>query len=78
MEKGKVRKWYSYRMSGRDTIEGTGKNTIDALVRKGLVYLDYKPKQIGDFNPSDNYVLTDAGHAALEAVDRFGKVAKSK
>lgn len=66
VELGQVQKWYSVRISGSDHIEGTGKRTIDALVRKGLVYLDYTERKIGNFNPFDYYRLTDAGKKALE------------
>ena len=66
VEKGQIRKWYSVRFSGSDRIEGTGKKTIEVLVRNGLVYLDYTGKKIGNFNPFDYYRLTDAGRAALE------------
>ena len=68
VEKGQVRKRYSIRIFGSDRIEGTGKKTIEALVGKGLVYLDYTDKRIGNFNPFDYYRLTDAGRAALEEV----------
>lgn len=66
VEISQVRKWYSARISGPDHIEGTGRKTIEALIRKGLVYLDFQPRKIGQFNPFDYYRLTDAGKAALE------------
>lgn len=68
VELGQVRKWYSARTAEIDHIEGTGKRTIDALVEKGLVYLDYTEKKIGNFNPFDYYRLTNAGWAAFEEV----------
>lgn len=68
VEISQVRKWYSARTAELDHIEGAGKKTIEALIRKGLVYLDYTDKKIGNFNPFDYYRLTEAGYAALEEV----------
>lgn len=62
---GKV-KAYASRTVGRDHIEGASKKTIEDLINKGLVYMNWNPRALGTFTPFDWYELTEAGRAALE------------
>lgn len=66
VESGDVRKVYSCYCSRSDRIDGASKRTLQILIENGLVFLDYTPRKLGKFIPSDYYRLTDAGHAALE------------
>ena len=66
VERGEVQKVYSCYCSRPDRIDGARKRTLQFLIENGLVFLDYTPRKLGKFIPSDYYRLTDAGHAALE------------
>ena len=66
VENGDVLKVYSFYLSRPDRIEGARKRTLQILIEKDLVYLDWQMKKIGEFNPFDYYRLTDAGEKALE------------
>lgn len=63
---GKVMKAYASRTGGHDRIKGASKKIIDALINRGLVYLNWNPRALGTFTPFDWYELTEAGRAALE------------
>lgn len=70
VERGEVRKVYSFYLSRPDRIEGARKRTLEILIERGLVYLDWQPRKIGEIKIDDIYNLTDAGRAALEEVLR--------
>lgn len=66
VESGEVQMVYSCYYSRPDRIDGARKRTLQILIEKGLVFLDYTPRKIGRFIPFDYYRLTDAGEKALE------------
>ena len=63
---GKVMKAYASRTGEHDRIKGASKKTIEALINRGLVYLNWNPRALGTFTPFDWYELTEAGRTALE------------
>lgn len=63
---GKVMKAYASRTGGNDRIKGASKKTIEALINRELVYLNWNPRALGTFTPFDWYALTEAGRTALE------------
>lgn len=63
---GKVMKAYASRTGGHDRIKGASKKTIEALINRELVYLNWNQRALGTFNPFDWYALTEAGRTALE------------
>ena len=63
---GKVMKVYASRTGGQDRIKGASKKTIEALINRELVYLNWNPRALGTFTPFDWYELTEAGRTALE------------
>ena len=63
---GKVMKVYASRTGGHDHIKGASKKTIEALINRELVYLNWNPRALGTFTPFDWYELTEAGRTALE------------
>lgn len=63
---GKVMKAYASRTGGHDRIKGASKKTIEALINRELVYLNWNPRALGTFTPFDLYELTEAGRTALE------------
>lgn len=82
VENGEVKKWYSWRYSYSrrshpDIVRGANRKTVESLIAKGLIYLDWTPKKIGQFNPYDNYALTDAGRDALAAAKKIRSEAQS-
>ena len=68
VERGEVRKVYSFYISRPARLDGARKMTLQILIENGLVFLDYTQRKIGQFIPFDYYRLTDAGRAALEEV----------
>lgn len=66
VERGEVQKVYSCYCSRPDRIDGARKRTLQILIEKCLVFIDYTPRKIGRFIPFDYYRLTDAGEKALE------------
>ena len=74
---GKVMKAYASRTGGHDRIKGASKKTIEALINRGLVYLNWNPRALGTFTPFDWYALTDAGRDALAAVRKIRSEAQS-
>lgn len=75
VEKGEVKKWYSWRYLS--IVRGANRKTVESLIAKGLIYLNWTPKKIGQFNPYDNYALTDAGRDALAAARKIRSEAHS-
>ena len=63
---GKVMKAYASRTGDRDYIMGASKKNIEALINRGLVYLNWNQRALGTFTPFDWYELTEAGRTALE------------
>lgn len=63
---GKVMKAYASITCGHDRIKGASKKTIEALINRELVYLNWNPRALGTFTPFDWYELTEAGRTALE------------
>lgn len=66
VERGEVRKVYSFYISRPARLEGARKRTLEILIERGLVFLDWQPKKVVKLD--DYYRLTDAGRAALEDV----------
>ena len=66
VERGEVRKVYSFYISRPARLEGARKRTLEILIERGLVFLDWQPKKVVKLD--DYYRLTDAGRAALEEV----------
>lgn len=64
VERGEVRKVYSFYISRPARLEGARKRTLEILIERGLVFLDWQPKKVVKLD--DYYRLTDAGEKALE------------
>lgn len=71
IEQKKVMKVYSSRTSRPDRIKGINKKTLEVLISKDLVYLNWNPRALGTFTPCDWYALTDAGRDALAAARKI-------
>ena len=66
VERGEVRKVYSFYISRPARLDGARKRTLEILIERGLVFLDWQPKKVVKLD--DYYRLTDAGEKALEEV----------
>ena len=66
VERGEVRKVYSFYISRPARLDGARKRTLEILIERGLVFLDWQPKKVVKLD--DYYRLTNAGRAALEEV----------
>lgn len=64
VERGEVRKVYSFYISRPARLDGARKRTLEILIERGLVFLDWQPKKVVKLD--DYYRLTDAGEKALE------------
>lgn len=68
VERGEVRKVYSFYISRPARLEGARKRTLESLIERGLVYLDWQPRKIGEIKIDDIYRLTNVGEMILEEV----------
>ena len=64
VERGEVRKVYSFYISRPARLDGARKRTLEILIERGLVFLDWQPKKVVKLD--DYYRLTNAGEKALE------------